>query len=206
MARRDPMQRRPPRQADVDLEGTEMMKRLASGQWSLRDMREQARTPRPPLRTRVVGPPDDGGLPSSPPAQFQAVMKMGPLSSIMNSFPGMQGLDFRESSGRIKRWMTIMDSMTDTELDDPKVMNTSRIFRIAQGSGYYPAEVIELLDQYKMMQTTMHKTMKKVRGEPPQGGAAPRRSDQRHWYTMCRTSGWASRRTCETWTRRPSRR
>jgi signal recognition particle subunit SRP54 len=121
------------KEADVDLEGAEMMKRLASGQWTLRDMREQ----------------------------FQAVMKMGPLSNIMNSFPGMQGLDFRESSQRIKRWMTIMDSMTDAELDDPKLMSQSRIMRIARGSGHWPTEVIELLEQFKMMQSTMQKTMKK---------------------------------------------
>mmetsp|Transcript_11481 Transcript_11481/g.34038 ORF Transcript_11481/g.34038 Transcript_11481/m.34038 type:complete len:485 (+) Transcript_11481:68-1522(+) len=121
------------KEADVDLEGAEMMKRLASGQWTLRDMREQ----------------------------FQAVMKMGPLSNIMNSFPGMQGLDFRESSQRIKRWMTIMDSMSERELDEPKLMNASRVLRISQGSGYYPNEVLELLDQFKMMQHTMQKTMKK---------------------------------------------
>mmetsp|Transcript_11743 Transcript_11743/g.30650 ORF Transcript_11743/g.30650 Transcript_11743/m.30650 type:complete len:486 (-) Transcript_11743:93-1550(-) len=123
------------KEADVDLEGAEMMKRLASGQWTLRDMREQ----------------------------FQAVMKMGPLSNIMNSFPGMQGLDFRESSQRIKRWMTIMDSMTDAELDEPKHIMTSpsRVNRIARGSGYFPVEVMELLEQFKIMQSTMQKTMKK---------------------------------------------
>ena len=38
----------------------EMMKRLTNGNWTLRDMREQ----------------------------FQAVLKMGPLSNIMNQFPG----------------------------------------------------------------------------------------------------------------------
>ena len=46
-----------------------MMKRLTTGQWTLRDMREQ----------------------------FQAVLKMGPLGNIMNQFPGMSGLDFHES-------------------------------------------------------------------------------------------------------------
>ena len=59
------------KQADVDLEkqAPEMMKRLTTGQWTLRDMREQ----------------------------FQAVLKMGPLGNIMNQFPGMSGLDFHES-------------------------------------------------------------------------------------------------------------
>ena len=37
----------------------------------------------------------------------------------------------------------------------------SRILRIARGSGHHPHEVMELLEQFKLMQTTMQKTMKK---------------------------------------------
>ena len=54
-----------------------------------------------------------------------------------------------------------MDSMTETELDETKAMPPSRILRIAKGSGHYPHEVAELLEQFKLMQTTMQKTMKK---------------------------------------------
>merc|ERR1719291_812743 len=123
------------KQADVDLEkqAPEMMKRLTSGQWTLRDMREQ----------------------------FQAVLKMGPLSNIMNQFPGMSGLDFHDSGVRIKKWLTMMDSMTDAELDETKTVAPQRIVRIAKGSGHHPMEVMELLEQFKLMQTTMQKTMKK---------------------------------------------
>mmetsp|Transcript_50913 Transcript_50913/g.84376 ORF Transcript_50913/g.84376 Transcript_50913/m.84376 type:complete len:488 (+) Transcript_50913:70-1533(+) len=123
------------KQADVDLEkqAPEMMKRLTSGQWTLRDMREQ----------------------------FQAVLKMGPLSNIMNQFPGMSGLDFHESGVRIKKWLTMMDSMTDAELDETKTIAQPRVLRIAKGSGHHPMEVVELLEQFKLMQTTMQKTIKK---------------------------------------------
>lgn len=123
------------KQADVDLEkqAPEMMKRLTTGQWTLRDMREQ----------------------------FQAVLKMGPLSNIMNQFPGMSGLDFHESGVRIKKWLTMMDSMTDDELDETKTIAQPRIMRIAKGSGHHPVEVMELLEQFKLMQTTMQKTIKK---------------------------------------------
>ena len=110
-----------------------MMKRLTTGQWTLRDMREQ----------------------------FQAVLKMGPLGNIMNQFPGMSGLDFHESGVRIKKWMTMMDSMNDAELDETKMLVSSRILRISRGSGHHPHEVMELLEQFKLMQTTMQKTMKK---------------------------------------------
>ena len=62
---------------------------------------------------------------------------------------------------RIKKWMTMMDSMNDAELDETKMLAPSRILRIARGSGHHPHEVMELLEQFKLMQTTMQKTMKK---------------------------------------------
>ena len=62
---------------------------------------------------------------------------------------------------RIKKWMTMMDSMNDAELDETKMLVPSRILRIARGSGHHPHEVMELLEQFKLMQTTMQKTMKK---------------------------------------------
>merc|ERR1719379_2298927 len=54
-----------------------------------------------------------------------------------------------------------MDSMTDDELDEPKQIAQPRVLRIAKGSGHHPIEVMELLEQFKLMQTTMQKTMKK---------------------------------------------
>ena len=45
---------------------------------------------------------------------------------------------------RIKKWMTMMDSMNDAELDETKMLAPSRILRIARGSGHHPHEVIEL--------------------------------------------------------------
>lgn len=35
------------------------------------------------------------------------------------------------------------------------------MLRIALGSGHHPLEVVELLDQFKLMATTMQRTMKK---------------------------------------------
>jgi len=55
--------------------------------------------------------------------QFQNIMKMGPFSQIMNMIPGFSQ-DFmtkggeQESMARIKRMMTMMDSMSDNELDN----------------------------------------------------------------------------------------
>merc|ERR1719152_1039585 len=60
--------------------------------------------------------------------------------------------------------------MTDLELDETKAMAPSRVLRIAKGSGHYPHEVAELLEQFKLMQTTMQKTMKKNKKMGKAGG------------------------------------
>lgn len=54
----------------------------------------------------------------------------------------------KESAARIKMFMTIMDSMTDKELDcpNPKVLQEqSRVMRVARGAGCNPYCVLELL-------------------------------------------------------------
>jgi signal recognition particle subunit SRP54 len=53
-----------------------------------------------------------------------------------------------------------MDSMTAQELDDPSLISSSRIQRVAMGAGATPDEVRELLKYYKMMK----RALKGVRG------------------------------------------
>ena len=66
-------------------------------------------------------------------------------------FSGRLSLDQgkeKESAARIKMFMTIMDSMTDKELDcpNPKVLQEqSRVMRVARGAGCNPYCVLELL-------------------------------------------------------------
>ena len=90
--------------------------------------------------------------------QFQNVRKMGPMSQIMSMLPGFS-TDFltkggeQESMTRLKRLMTMMDSMTDEELDSldgNKIFSkqTTRISRVARGAGVMEMEVKELLNQY----------------------------------------------------------
>jgi len=105
--------------------------------------------------------------------QFQNIMKMGPMGQIMGMIPGFSQ-DFmtkgseQESSYRLKRLMTIMDSMNDGELDNENVNKTftkepNRIQRIAQGAGVMEWEVHELLKQYiKFAQVV--KTMGGIKG------------------------------------------
>jgi signal recognition particle subunit SRP54 len=79
-----------------------------------------------------------------------------------------------QSEDRIKRSMTIMDSMTDEELDatDLKIFNESRIRRIARGSGVHPLHVQELFAMFKPFKDALDKITQftkkgKGRGGPP---------------------------------------
>jgi signal recognition particle subunit SRP54 len=86
--------------------------------------------------------------------QFEAVLKMGPLGKVMEMIPGLSSLPQGPNGAdlgqaKLKSYMTIMDSMTDEELDDPKIINNNRCLRIARGSGRSLRDINELLSQYK---------------------------------------------------------
>ncbi len=91
--------------------------------------------------------------------QLEALNKMGPLKQIMNMLP-LGNMELPEgvydvTSTKMVRYRIIMDSMTSTELDDPALINSSRMQRIAHGAGATPDEVRELLKYYKLMQRTI---------------------------------------------------
>ena len=96
--------------------------------------------------------------------QLEAMNKMGPLKQVMQMLPigGMKIPDdmYDETSGKMGRYKTIMDSMTEAEMLDPKIVDGSRVKRIARGSGTRIEDVRELLKYYRMMQ----KAMKGLRG------------------------------------------
>ncbi|KAG1678183.1 hypothetical protein FOA52_016120 [Chlamydomonas sp. UWO 241] len=90
---------------------------------------------------------------------FESVLEMGPMSQMMGMLPGMgadmlggmQGND-KNSSIMIKRYITIIESMTEQELDATNVKllsEPSRVNRLAKGSGRFPQEVGMLLEAYK---------------------------------------------------------
>uniref|UniRef100_A0ACD5ULL2 Uncharacterized protein n=1 Tax=Avena sativa TaxID=4498 RepID=A0ACD5ULL2_AVESA len=90
--------------------------------------------------------------------QFQYLLKMGPIGQLLSMLPGFtselmaKGQD-KEGQAKIKRYMTIMDSMTDAELDstNPKLMNESRVIRVARGSGRQVKDVRAMLEEYKRL-------------------------------------------------------
>lgn len=90
--------------------------------------------------------------------QLEAVNKMGPLKQVLSMLP-LGGMDLPTealdvTSQKMNKYRIIMDSMTSVELDDPTVLNGSRIQRIARGAGAQLEEVRELIKYYKMMKRT----------------------------------------------------
>ncbi len=86
--------------------------------------------------------------------QIKSMQKMGSLSSILESIPGLgmgmpKGLDLNREEEKMKRWLYIIDSMTKEERRNPDIINESRIRRIARGSGTREEDVRELLQAYK---------------------------------------------------------
>lgn len=128
---------------DLGLEDNqELIKKLKHGEFTLRDMYEQ----------------------------FQNIMKMGPFSQIMGMIPGF-GQDFmtkggeQESKARLEHLMTMMDSMSDGELDSQlgaKLFSKqpTRITRVARGAGVMESEVKALLTQH----TKFAQVVKKMGG------------------------------------------
>eukprot|EP00823_Brevimastigomonas_motovehiculus_P000502 TRINITY_DN10632_c0_g1_i1.p1 TRINITY_DN10632_c0_g1~~TRINITY_DN10632_c0_g1_i1.p1 ORF type:complete len:503 (-),score=120.19 TRINITY_DN10632_c0_g1_i1:18-1526(-) len=89
--------------------------------------------------------------------QFQSLLKLGPLGKIMSMIPGLGQLmgnkaNEEESGKRIKRFLTIMDSFTQAELDDDNTIfnkQPNRIARIAKGAGVSRQHVNEVLETFK---------------------------------------------------------
>lgn len=121
----------------------ELMEKMQKGQFTLRDMYKQ----------------------------FQNVMKSGPMNKAMGMVPGMPDYLIPQSGDeasnhRLKKFMYMMDSMTDAELDGKVDMHNkrgddttieSRIKRIARGSGTHPNEVKMLLQCHKQFEGMVSK-------------------------------------------------
>ncbi len=89
--------------------------------------------------------------------QLQQVKRMGSLKGILGMLPGMprEVRDAEIDDREVARVEAIIRSMTREERDDPSIIDGSRRMRIASGSGRAPAEVNNLLRQFKEMQRLM---------------------------------------------------
>lgn len=108
--------------------------------------------------------------------QMEQMKSLGPLDQILGMIPGLGSMkqlkNIKESidEKEIIHMKAIIQSMTDKERKDPKIIKDSRKKRIARGSGTRVSEVNRLLKQFdetkKMMKqfSGMEKNLKKGGG------------------------------------------
>ena len=118
--------------------------------------------------------------------QMEAMSKMGPLSSLVEMIPGFSSLKLPKEmlqvqEGKLKKWKIAMSSFTKEELESPdELIDSSRVERIAKGSGVPVSDVREMIKQYRQSKKMvkmfkgskgdMSKIMKKFGGKFPMGG------------------------------------
>src|SRR6266404_4018336 len=98
-------------------------------------------------------------------SQLRQVKRLGSFSKIMKLLPdqllggiGMPQLDEEQSKQmekELKRTEAIIDSMTQRERIDHRILNANRRRRIARGSGTVVADVNQLIKQYSEMRQMM---------------------------------------------------
>jgi signal recognition particle subunit SRP54 len=97
--------------------------------------------------------------------QMDMLSGMGSLSKVAEMLPsgfgGMNNkklekkMDMDETEDKLARFRIIMDSMTDEEMENPNIIRSSRVNRIAKGAGVENKNVKELLKYYKMTKRMM---------------------------------------------------
>jgi len=108
--------------------------------------------------------------------QFEAFKSMGPFRKVLKMLPGMSynlpedKLNMAEAN--LEKWRVIIQSMRIEEKENPKIFNSSRMRRVARGSGTAEKDVKELLKQYTMMRK-MLKMFKRKKRLPFMGKGMP---------------------------------
>ncbi|OLB46471.1 signal recognition particle protein Srp19 [archaeon 13_2_20CM_2_53_6] len=98
--------------------------------------------------------------------QMENLRKMGPLRKVLQMIPGAGSVPEEQlgvAEEKMKAWRVIIQSMTKKEVEEPRLVDSSRAKRIARGSGRSEREVRELVNQY----FTMKKVMKQMKRRGP---------------------------------------
>ncbi|WP_456472978.1 signal recognition particle protein Srp54 [Methanocaldococcus sp.] len=96
--------------------------------------------------------------------QLEALENMGSMKKILSMIPGFGGAMPKELSNltesKIKKYKVIISSMTKEERENPKIIKSSRIRRIARGSGTSEKDVREVLRYYEITKNAVDKLRK----------------------------------------------
>jgi len=95
-------------------------------------------------------------------SQLEQMNKLGSMDKLMGMIPGMSSAKvpkdiLAKQEQKMSHWKNAISSMTEQEIENPEILEkqTSRIQRIAKGSGTTTTEIRELLKQYKMLKEMM---------------------------------------------------
>lgn len=122
-------------------------------------------------------------------SQLESMESLGSMDKILSMIPGLGKAKIpsgalESQQEKLKKWKHAINSMTQVEVENPEILEkqTSRIQRIAKGSGTSTSDIRALIKQYKMLnemirsqskiaeggqldQKTMMKLAKKFRGK-----------------------------------------
>ncbi len=117
----------------VDKESqTKIKERLEKGEFNLRDFQEQ----------------------------IKSMSNVGGFSKLMEMIPGFSGMKDKVPENmmgiqeeKVKKWQHAINSMTEEEINNPEIIEkqTTRLGRIAKGSGTTTSDIRQLIKQYKMI-------------------------------------------------------
>jgi signal recognition particle subunit SRP54 len=106
--------------------------------------------------------------------QIQMVRKLGPIGNLLGMLPGAgknKELLDQVNDKDLDRATAIVQSMTPSERQNPKIINGSRRARIANGSGVTPGQVTSLIQNFlegqKQMKQMLGGGLGNVPGLPP---------------------------------------
>lgn len=97
-------------------------------------------------------------------SQLESMKNVGGMDKILSMVPGLgnasakiKKTDLEKQEQKMQHWKNAINSMTQEEIENPAVLEkqTSRIARIAKGSGTTTSEIRELLKQYKLINEMM---------------------------------------------------
>lgn len=92
--------------------------------------------------------------------QLESMESIGSFDKIMGMIPGLGNVkekigeeQLENQQNKVKRWKHAINSMTQEEIENPEILEkqTSRIQRIAHGSGTTTSEIRALIKQYRML-------------------------------------------------------
>ncbi|MEK6860146.1 MAG: signal recognition particle receptor subunit alpha [Nanoarchaeota archaeon] len=90
--------------------------------------------------------------------QIKQMGNVGSMSKIIEMIPGLGKAKIPEEmlgtqEDKLKKWQHAIDSMTEAEIENPEIIEkqTTRLGRIAKGSGTTTSDIRTMLKQYKLL-------------------------------------------------------